>query len=260
MSTNKTARAVTPAQVSDAAADAGDKPAADERRLFMAGFGERCKVARGRMSIVEAAASLGVHRNTISNIEAGNSLPDAFDLERLVKLYGTTTAVLLGHTDQPSASGTVAKSTEAVEVDDFVYVPLFDIKVSAGNGHGTFGDVETVLEMRPFPQSYIRRDLGIWHNELALVTVVGSSMEPELHSRDVALLDRRDREVHSEGTHAIRLDSSLLIKKLQRLPNRTLRVISANAAYEAFEIQGSDDRDRDFEVLGRVRGGVVIFH
>ncbi|HET7159042.1 MAG TPA: LexA family transcriptional regulator [Burkholderiales bacterium] len=230
-----------------------------ERKEFMSRFGDRCRAARGKKSIVEAAAAMGVHRNTISNFETGLSLPDAYDLERLAKLYGTTSGALLGE-EAHATAGSIAKSTEAIEVDEFVYVPLFDIKVSAGNGHTMFSDVETVLEMRPFPQGYIRRDLGIWHNEIALVTVVGSSMEPELHSRDVALLDRRDREVNSEGTHAIRLDSALLIKKLQRLPNRRLRVISANSAYDPFEIQGTEDKDRDFEVLGRVRGGVVIFH
>lgn len=212
------------------------------------------------MEIVEAAAALGVHRNTISNIEKGASLPDVYDLERLAKVYGTTSAVLLDEGSQSSTLSMVSKSTEAIEIDEFIYVPLFDIKVSAGDGHATFSDVEAVLEMRPFPHSFIRRDLGIWHNELALVTVIGNSMEPELHSRDVALLDRRDREVQSEGTHAIRLDSALLVKKLQRLPSRKLRVSSSNPAYEPFEIQGSDDADRDFEVLGRVRGGVVIFH
>lgn len=233
----------------------------DERKEFMQRFGARCRAARGKMEVVEAAAAMGVHRNTISNIERGTSLPDVFDMERLARVYGTTAAVLLDDRPQVPTSGAIARSTEAIEIDDVVYVPLFDIKVSAGDGHSMFSDVETVLAMRPFPHGYIRRELGIWHNEIALVTVIGNSMEPELHSRDVALLDRRDREVQSDGMHAIRLDSALLVKKLQRLPNRRLRVISSNAAYEPFEIQGSDDDvDRDFEVLGRVRGGVVIFH
>jgi len=235
-------------------------PRAEERKEFMQRFGARCRSARGKMEVVEAAAAMGVHRNTIRNIETGASLPDVYDLERLARIYGTTSAALLDDGAHSSESNLVSKSIQAIEIDEFVYIPLFDIKVSAGDGHALFSDVETVLEMRPFPHTYVRRDLGIWHNELALVTVVGHSMEPDLHSRDVALLDLRDREVQSEGMHAVRLDSALLIKKLQRLPNRTLRVISSNPAYEPFEIQGSDDADRDFEVLGRVRGGVVIFH
>lgn len=260
MSTTKPAGEPAPG-VAEAAPGYLPEPAVDGRKDFMQRFGARCRTARGKMEIVEAAAAMGVHRNTISNIEKGTSLPDVYDLERLAKIYGTTAAVLLDDGPQSHLSGVIAKSTEAIEIDEFVYVPLFDIKVSAGDGQAMFSDVETVLEMRPFPHSYIRRDLGIWHNAIALVTVIGNSMEPDLHSRDVALLDRRDREVQSEGMHAIRLDTALLVKKLQRLPNRKLRVISSHSAYEPFEIQGSDeDADRDFEVLGRVRGGVVIFH
>lgn len=258
MSTNQTAR--------DAHQDVSTAPPSQdervaERRAFMVRFGARCREARGKREIVEVAAQLGVHRNTISNIEKGSSLPDVFELERLAKLYDTTAAALLDDAAATSpATGIISKSTAAIEIDDFIYVPLFDVKVSAGDGQQLFSDVDQVLEMRPFPHSYVRRDLGIWHNEIALVTVVGTSMEPELHSKDVALLDRRDREVLSEGIHAIRLDSALLVKNLQRLPNKKLRVISANAAYKPYEIGGPEDEPVDFEVLGRVRGGLVIFH
>jgi phage repressor protein C with HTH and peptisase S24 domain len=140
-----------------------------------------------------------------------------------------------------------------------VYVPHFDVSVSAGNG--VFCDVEQVIAMRPFEAAFIRVVLGIAHNELVLVSVVGNSMEPLLRSRDTTMLDLRDNDVHTEGIHAIRLDGALMLKKLQRLPGKVLRVSSANSEYAPFEIDGSDDESqRDFAVLGRVRWGGVTFN
>lgn len=229
------------------------------RDVFMKEFGQRCRQARGTMAIEAAASLIGVHRNTIWNIERGDSLPDAFDLETIAKAYKTTPEKLLNgdHTGKRLAS-LVEKSVHAVEQDGFVYVPLFDIRVSAGNG--AFSDLEAVVAMRPFEAGFIRRDLGITHNEIAMTGVVGVSMEPWLRSKDTVLTDLKDRDAMTEGIHIVRLDGALLIKKLQRLPGKILRVSSYNPAYEPFDIQTTEDSDRDFEVIGRVRWGGVTFN
>lgn len=248
------------------AAAAADKAQAKEYRSsarteFMRRFGQRCKTARGGMAIDDAATVIGVHRNTIWNVERGESLPDAFELEVIAKAYKTTPGQLLEGGDVAAAvhsAVTIEKSVQAVEAEGFVYVPLFDIRVSAGNG--AFNDLEAVVAMRPFEASFIRYDLGIAHNDIAMSTVVGASMEPWLHSKDTVLTDLQDREVSTEGIHIVRLDGALLVKKLQRLPGKILRVSSYNAAYEPFEIQGHEDADRDFAVIGRVRWGGVTFN
>jgi phage repressor protein C with HTH and peptisase S24 domain len=114
--------------------------------------------------------------------------------------------------------------------------------------------------MRPFDARFIRYDLGISHNDIAMSMVVGVSMEPWLHSKDAVLTDLQDRDALTEGIHVVRLDGALLVKKLQRLPGKILRVSSYNQAYEPFDIQGHEDPDRDFAVLGRVRWAGVTFN
>lgn len=47
------------------------------------------------MEISDAAKLMGVHRNTIWNIERGDSLPDAFELDVLAGVYKTTANFLL---------------------------------------------------------------------------------------------------------------------------------------------------------------------
>lgn len=231
----------------------------EAKTAYMRRFGERCKAARGSWEINEVAEALGLHRNTIYNIERGVALPDTFELEVIAQLYGTTVLDLIEGKPQETvrSAGFIPKATNAVQIDGFVYVPLFDIRVSAGNG--AFNDVESVIAMRPFDTAFIRGELGISHNNIAMSAVVGNSMEPWLHSKDTVLTDLNDREVMTEGVHVVRLDGALLVKKLQRLPGKVLRVSSFNAAYEPFEIQGHEDAERDFAVIGRVRWGGITF-
>lgn len=219
----------------------------------------RVKQARGAMSQRQLAERMGVHFNTIGKIEKGQA-PDVRQLLAIAEVTGCSPAWLLEGDAVPGtgtpAAQRIAKSLQAVELDGYLYVPHFDVSASAGDGF--FNDIEQVVTMRPFDAGFIRGKLGIWHNELAMLNIVGRSYEPVLHSGDVALLDRRDCEA-LEGPHVIRLDGALLVKQLQRMPGRVLRVSSKNAEYEAFEIAPSEDAQRDFGVLGRLRwAGVVL--
>lgn len=224
------------------------------RDAYAAALGDRIRQARGRTPREELAARLDLHVNTLGKFERGVSVPDAFVLVRLAAEMNVSPTWLLTGVE---TSTKVERSIYAVEAGDYVYIPHFDVQFSAGNG--AFSDIERVIAMRPFAVEFIRGELGVQHNELALVSIVGRSMEPVLHSKDTSLLDRRAREVSTEGLHAIRLDGGLMIKTLQRLPGRLLRASSANPEYLPFDIPLEEDNGRDFEVLGRVRWAGVVF-
>jgi phage repressor protein C with HTH and peptisase S24 domain len=221
---------------------------------FANALGERVRTARGKLSREALSAALEVHVNTVSKFERGESMPGAFALMQIAAITGCSVHWLL---TGRNVDGGVEKSLRAVERGEYVYVPHFDVKASAGNG--IFNDIETVITMRPFDVTYIRGTLGITHNDLALITVIGTSMQPQLHSKDTVMLDLRANDVQTEGIHAIRIDGALLVKKVQRLPGKVLRVSSANTNYESFDIVGTEEVERDFSVVGRVRWGGVTF-
>lgn len=255
---------------------AEDEDTAEE--LDVAGaIGARVKQARGAIAQQELADAIGVHSNTVSKIERGKAVPDASLILKIAKATNVSAAWLFlgspfpqGRFEEGNSDGTetlqakaptaetVPMSLLAVEVGDYIYVPHFDIAASAGPG--VFNDLELVKAMRPFERSYIRQALGIAHNELALFGVRGRSMEPLLHPSDVAMLDRRDCDATTEGVHMVRLDGALLVKGLQRLPGRTLRVSSKNQAeFPPFDITADDDNERDFQILGRLRwAGITL--
>lgn len=231
--------------------------AAREAFAYSEQLGHRIKTCRGNGSRDEFARLLRVHVNTVGKFERGETMPDAFTLTKIAAIGNRSAEWLLTGKDQRTEG--VDKALKAVECGGYVYVPHFNVQASAGSG--IFNDIETIIAMRPFDAAYIRGELGISHNELALVTVIGRSMEPQLNSRDTVMLDLRACDVLTEGIHAILLDGALLMKKVQRLPGRTLRVSSANTEFGSFDIVGSeDDTNLDFSVVGRARWGGITFN
>ncbi|MGE0671960.1 MAG: S24 family peptidase [Methylibium sp.] len=211
------------------------------------------RTAQGK-SRADLSRWLRNHENTVAKIERGETLPDALQLLQLAQMLGQTLDQMLGtHSDDPAD---VPRKTTAVEIGHHLFVPHFDIQAAAG--HGAFNDAERVKEMRAFAIDFFRRDLRISHNDLALIDVTGPSMEPQIHSGDVVLIDRRDTGVQVEGPHVVRFDGGLMVKLLQRRPGGLVRVTSINPLFDPFEIElGAEGTD--FEVIGRVRWAGVTF-
>lgn len=223
------------------------------RDAYAASLGDRIRECRSGISRDEFARQLDLHVNTIGKFERGLTVPDAFTLLRMAEIGKCTPEWLL--TGQMRTLQ-VPIDTKAIEQGDYVFVPHFDVALSAGNG--LFADVERVIAMRPFDVKYIRQELDIHHNDLSLVSVEGKSMQPYLKSKDTVMLDRRATDVRAEGIHGIRIDGALLIKMIQRFPNKMFHVSSANSDFASFEIDVTEE-GRDFEILGRVRWGGVTF-
>jgi phage repressor protein C with HTH and peptisase S24 domain len=241
------------------AAHAGHEPAG-RSTAYSRELGSRIRICRGATGRQEFADALGVHLNTVGKMERGLTVPDAQQLIAIARLGSRGVEWLVtgehssGHLDEG-----VPHAVHAVPHGNYVFIPHFDINASAGNGN-LFNHVESVVAMRPFDQAYIRGELGIKHDEIALISIIGSSMQPLLHSEDTVLVDlRASQEMFSDGIHVIRLDEALLVKQVQRLPGRVYRIRSLNPDYEPFEIRPTEEAERDFAIIGRVRwGGVTI--
>jgi phage repressor protein C with HTH and peptisase S24 domain len=222
-------------------------------------LGERIRLCRGLMPRKDFADRLAVHLNTVGKLERGETQPDARLCIAIAAIGRRSVEWLVTGKDSNTESGLIAHSLHAVSVGAFIYVPHFDISAAAGHGD-PFTNIERIIAMRPFDQAFIRGELGITHDEIALLFVDGPSMEPLLHSRDTILIDRRAGfDTFTDGIHVIRLDEAPLVKQVQRLPGKVFRIRSLNQDYAAFDIKGSEEAERDFAIIGRVRwAGVTI--
>jgi len=136
---------------------------------------------------------------------------------------------------------------------DVVSIPLHDVEASAGSGALLDAPVEE-LERIDFQRSWLQRQFHTSPVGLVLIYVRGESMEPTLRSGDIILVDRKVTEPR-EGIFVVRLDGSLLVKRLQVYPGRRIEVCSDNPAYKSFELDVKDPPD-DFAVIGRVLGSI----
>ena len=77
-------------------------------------------------------------------------------------------------------------------------------------------------------------------------------MEPTLRPGDVILIDRRQAtDVPRDGIYVIRIGDTLLVKRIQRLPGKRVKVKSDNAAYEPFELD-LHQQNGEIDIIGRV--------
>lgn len=135
-----------------------------------------------------------------------------------------------------------------VNLDEFVFIPRYNLKAAAGHGATTEG--EKPMFSMAFRRYWIENYLRATPTDLSVISVKGDSMEGVLNDRDVILLNTSDTQA-SSGLYVLRVDGDLVVKRVQRLPGGILRVISANEAYATFDVD-LNNQPADFGVIGRV--------
>lgn len=131
-----------------------------------------------------------------------------------------------------------------------VEVLLLDTKTFAA--HGQKKSLPTGLIGRIWLNSeQLSREVSFTTpTNLALTTASGDTMEGTFNAGDLLLVDRGINEVRQDAVYVLTLDGALYIKRLQRLPEGKLLMISDNRKYEPVLIDYNTLQS--FEVLGRV--------
>ncbi len=132
--------------------------------------------------------------------------------------------------------------------DDYVQIPLFDVKFAAGLG--TFAYEADPRSKLAFRKSFLRTERVRTKNAI-VVYAKGDSMEPVIPDGAALLIDRGARELEDGANGKVfgfRLDGELLVKRLERLDDGSICAHSFNKAYEPIHLDGS----KDFEIIGRV--------
>ena len=111
----------------------------------MSHVGERIRHMRVKCGIInqeELARRIGTTRQTVSLWERGIFMPDAANLSKLVKTLGTSSAYLMGETDDPEPMGkTAAEKTSSVHITRGIVYKLQaekdgNINISFSRQHG----------------------------------------------------------------------------------------------------------------------------
>ena len=135
---------------------------------------------------------------------------------------------------------------------DMVKIPLVDIYDRAYQG--------SKIEFLEMPMCIITNDINVNPAKLQAFTVRGHSMAPQLELGALALLDTGDTHP-GEGIYVVRIDGTVVIKYMQLVLRKGIRLDSFNSDFVKHEplIVYSSGSETDFAIIGRIIWGGSIF-
>ena len=241
------------------------KPAASPPGAAQAAFVERLQaLARQWPSSDSLAKAAGVSPSALRKWLKGQAEPSR---ERLVALSDAAGAgvswLAKGEGPAPDFSdpgphGRVAAGGplgQKLQPGSFLLLPKRPETAAAGSGHPAVQSAAT--EFIGFRHDWIRKTFELGPGDLILDTAAGDSMEPNISDGDLLLVDVTDRSFRNFGVYVLEVRGERLVKRVQRLFNGSLILISDNRIYQPEEIPAGNAKE--VNAVGRVvwRGGRV---
>lgn len=218
-----------------------------------AAFMERMKVLLENVGGPgELARKAGVSRRVIDKYRGGESDPSRSRLVRLARAGGVSLEWLATgkESERPAAQGAAERGVGLVADagDRYVRIPRFDVRAAAGAG--AVVESEEVIEHVIFEREYLRLKLGASPQNLALIEAHGDSMAETIQSGDLLLVDTSVPRVRGDGIYVIRIDGSLLVKRLVVRLDGGVHLKSDNPRYDVIEVPKRDLAT--LRIVGRV--------
>lgn len=204
-------------------------------------FGSRLKEERLKIQLSQEdlAERLGVKKNTVWNWENEKSYPNALQIMDFLDFGLDVQYILTGKHRNPKAVS---------DTEDFAYIPIFDVAVSAGNGAVSYG-VTSPVTCQAFRKDWIR-SRGLTAENLQVLTAEGDSMEPTIGNGSTLVVDSSKNEPKDGRIYVIRVEDNLWVKRVQKQLDGTLLLISDNDAYPPMSLNLADHHD--VAIIGQV--------
>ena len=191
-----------------------------------------------RIGVSELARKAGVARNSLYNWSEKGNIP--MDKLFLLAEYGVYVDYILNGQSQ-DATGSA--------MDEFGLIPVReDIEVSAGAG-AFVGMEDSSAYCMAFRKDWLN-SRGLKEKDLYVVFTRGDSMEPTISDQDSLLVNTAEKMPHDGHIYVIRSQDTLWVKRIQKLLNGSLLLISDNKIYPPMELNLNEASD--VEIIGKV--------
>lgn len=127
-------------------------------------------------------------------------------------------------------------------------IPLFNIKASAGQE--TFVNDEKIGADLIFRRDWLNRELKSSPDNLFILSADSDSMEPTIKHDALLIVDKSIDRIITEGIYILRRGDTILIKRIRKLSDDTIELISDNPAYGKETIKLS--KQPEITILGKV--------
>lgn len=218
---------------------------------------DRIKKVREHLGLSQKdmAARLDISLTALQGYEGGRSVPGGNVFEALSRIGFNANWLLTGkgsmrqeETTYSLAEGHKTTGVAGEPGEGFVQIPRYEVAASAGGGAVIHS--EQIVDHLSFRADWVRNALGVSVASLALINVMGDSMEPTLSDGDLILIDLSTRRVQDNAVYVLQFNGSLLVKRIQRKLDGSVIVKGDNALYEP-EMVGSEAVG-SLNVIGRV--------
>ncbi|MDP6924985.1 MAG: LexA family transcriptional regulator [Candidatus Scalindua sp.] len=134
--------------------------------------------------------------------------------------------------------------------DDTIYckIPLFNIK--ATSGHETFVNDESIGADLVFRRDWLDRELKSKPDTLFILSAESDSMEPTIQHDALLIVDKSIDRILTEGIYILKRGDTILIKRIRKLSEDTIELISDNPAYGKETIMLNNQPE--IAILGKV--------
>ena len=181
------------------------------------------------MTQEQVAGLLGVHRTTYNRYEKGLRSPDLETVSKLATIFGVTTDYLLG-----------SKPNEQ-DPDQIRLIPLLG-SVPAGIPIEAIEDIEEYIDIYP---RFVK------HGELFALHVKGDSMEPDLRSGDIVIIEKQEY-VDNGQIAVVRVNGEDFTIKRVKLSQKGLMLIPSNPAYDPVFFDSDQVATLPVTIIGKV--------
>ena len=183
------------------------------------------------------AEKCGISEGSLRSYLRGDTTPDLNTLGIIAEVSSYSLAWLAsgegamkpGDATYPLSEGHKGADATGEPAEGFVHIPRYEVSASAGAG--SIIHSEQIVDHLTFRSDWVRNALGVPLSSLALINVKGDSMEPTLSNGDVILVDMSKDGFDDNAVYVLRLNGTLLVKRVKRNLDGSVLVSSDNVMY-----------------------------
>lgn len=194
-----------------------------------------------KITLDEFAEKIGEKPTRLKDVLRGKQRPPLEMIQSIVENFQIDANWLIG-------KGGNFHPIEEIDKDEYAYIPMYDVEVSAGNGAAAYGVAEPANHLA-YRKDWLKLR-GLFAKDLNCVTARGDSMEPTIHSKDTLLVDTSKNNPRDGQIYVIRSSDVLWVKRIQRQIDGSLSLISDNPTYAPMQLNLDDHPD--IQVIGQV--------
>ena len=137
---------------------------------------------------------------------------------------------------------------ESTNSATYCKIPLFN--VTASSGHESFVNDEKIGADLMFRRDWLNRELKSNPNNLYILNTETDSMEPTIKHDALLIVDKSIDRIITEGIYILRRGDTILIKRVRKLSEDTIELISDNPVYGKDTINLNEQPE--ITILGKV--------